>query len=197
MGFMSSLVNIGSLTLQTAINKLGQDIIVAHTAARKISEMFMIMFTVFGQTMATYCGQNMGAGRIDRVKTGIKSALIYTCSWCVLTVLASYTIGDWLIYLVTGSNNENVIRNAVNYLKFDTVFYFVTAFMHTKKCDAGAWRTYNTACIKFSGNGWENYNCCDACSVAWICWCHCCRADSMVYYGNSTHYTDIKNDSGT
>ena len=67
MGFMSSLVNIGSLTLQTAINRLGQDIIVAHTAARKISEMFMIMFTVFGQTMATYCGQNMGAGRIDRV----------------------------------------------------------------------------------------------------------------------------------
>lgn len=51
MGFMSSLVNIGSLTLQTAINRLGQDIIVAHTAARKISEMFMIMFSVFGQTM--------------------------------------------------------------------------------------------------------------------------------------------------
>lgn len=47
MGFMSSLINIGSLTLQTAINKLGQNIIVAHTAARKISEMFMIMFTVF------------------------------------------------------------------------------------------------------------------------------------------------------
>ena len=57
MGFMSSLVNIGSLTLQTAINKLGQDIIVAHTAARKISEIFMTMFSVFGQTMATYCGQ--------------------------------------------------------------------------------------------------------------------------------------------
>ena len=36
MAFMSSLVNIGSLTLQTAINRLGQDIIVAHTAARKI-----------------------------------------------------------------------------------------------------------------------------------------------------------------
>ena len=50
MAFMSSLVNIGSLTLQTAINRLGQDIIVAHTAARKISEIFMVMFTVFGQT---------------------------------------------------------------------------------------------------------------------------------------------------
>ena len=50
MAFMSSLVNIGSLTLQNAINRLGQDIIVAHTAARKISEIFMVMFTVFGQT---------------------------------------------------------------------------------------------------------------------------------------------------
>lgn len=68
MAFMSSLVNIGSLTLQTAINRLGQDIIVAHTAARKISEIFMVMFTVFGQTMATFCGQNIGAGEVDRVK---------------------------------------------------------------------------------------------------------------------------------
>ena len=113
MGFMSSLVNIGSLTLQTAINRLGQDIIVAHTAARKISEMFMIMFSVFGQTMATYCGQNMGAGR--------------TCIWCMLTVVASYTIGAGLVGLVTGSKNEVVIHTATVYLKFNTVFYCVTA----------------------------------------------------------------------
>lgn len=127
MGFMSSLVNIGSLTLQTAINKLGQDIIVAHTAARKISEMFMIMFSVFGQTMATYCGQNMGAGRMDRVKKGIGYALLYTCIWCMLSTLASYTIGRELVKMVTGSSNENVIHTAVVYLKFNSVFYCVTA----------------------------------------------------------------------
>ena len=127
MGFMSSLINIGSLTLQTAINKLGQDIIVAHTAARKISEIFMIMFTVFGQTMATYCGQNIGAGEVKRVKQGIRLAILYTCIWCTIVLIASYTIGPWLVYLVTGTHNEVVITNATNYLKFDTVFYFVTA----------------------------------------------------------------------
>lgn len=127
MGFMSSLVNIGSLTLQTAINKLGQDIIVAHTAARKISEIFMVMFTVFGQTMATYCGQNIGAGKVDRVKKGIRLSILYTCIWCTLVIIASYTIGGWLIYLVTGSSNDAVIVNATNYLKFDTIFYYVTA----------------------------------------------------------------------
>ena len=122
MGFMSSLINIGSLTLQTAINKLGQDIIVAHTAARKISEIFMIMFTVFGQTMATYCGQNIGAGEVKRVKQGIRLAILYTCIWCTMVLIASYTIGPWLVYLVTGTHNEVVITNATNYLKFDTIF---------------------------------------------------------------------------
>ena len=127
MGFMNSLVNIGSLTLQTAINELGEDIIVAHTAARKISEVFMIMFAVFGQTMATYCGQNLGAGKIDRIKKGIMLAIFYTCIWCTMATIASYTIGDWLVYLVTGTKNETVILNATNYLKFDSLFYYVTA----------------------------------------------------------------------
>ena len=129
MGFMSSLVNIGTLTLQTAINKLGKDIIIAHTAARKITEIFMIMFSVFGQTMATYCGQNMGAGKIDRVKRGIWLAIVYTAIWSGLTIIASYTIGGWLVYLVTGSHNKTVILNATNYLKFDTLFYIVTTLI--------------------------------------------------------------------
>ncbi len=127
MGFMTSLVNIGTLTLQTSINKLGQDIIIAHTAARKISEIFMIMFSVFGQTMATYCGQNLGAGKTDRIRRGIWLAILYTCIWSVLTMIASYTIGARLVNLVTGSRNEIVVKNATDYLKFDTLFYFVTA----------------------------------------------------------------------
>ena len=127
MGFMSSLVNIGTLTLQTSINKLGQNIIIAHTAARKISEIFMIMFSVFGQTMATYCGQNLGAGKIDRIRRGILLATGYTCIWCTLNIVTAYTIGDWMVWLVTGSENPEVIYNATLYLKVDTLFYYVTA----------------------------------------------------------------------
>ena len=122
MTMLKAGLSIGSLTLQTAINRLGQDIIVAHTAARKISEIFMVMFTVFGQTMATFCGQNIGAGEVARVKKGIKLAIFYTCIWCTMAIIASYTIGPWLVKLVTGTNNPIVIKNATNYL-----FYYVTA----------------------------------------------------------------------
>ena len=128
MGFMSSLINIGSVALQGAINSLNNaNYIVAHTAARKISEFFMLPFTVFGTTMATFCGQNMGAGKVDRIKKGMKLAIIYTCVWSTFAMIASYTIGPQLVYMVTGSHKDVVIVNATNYLKFNTIFYYVPA----------------------------------------------------------------------
>ena len=129
MGFMSSLINIGSLTLQTAINKLGQNIIVAHTAARKISEMFMIMFTVFGQTMATYCGQNLGAGKYERIRKGILTSILMGWVWCVLCVITSYTIVPAFVKMLISSDNRNVIDTATLYLRVDSLLYFVTAMI--------------------------------------------------------------------
>ena len=129
MGFMGCLVNIGSVALQTGINTLGNDIIVAHTAARKITELFMLLFGVIGTTMATYSGQNFGAGRFDRVKEGVRAALIIVFIWCGIVLLCSYTIAPALIRLVTGTDSETVISAATSYLKFDTLLYWVTAII--------------------------------------------------------------------
>ena len=85
------------------------------------------MFSVFGQTMATFCGQNMGAGKVDRIKEGMKLAIIYTCVWSTFAMIASYTIGPQLVHMVTGSHKDVVIVNATNYLKFNTIFYYVPA----------------------------------------------------------------------
>lgn len=49
--------------------------LVAHTAARKLTEFFMLPFGVMSITMATYCGQNKGAKRPDRIKIGIWQAI--------------------------------------------------------------------------------------------------------------------------
>ena len=129
MGLMRSLVNLGTVALQTSINTLGTDIIVAHTAARKISELFMLIFSVFGTTMATFCGQNLGAGEIRRIKEGIKKSVLYSWIWCLGVIVVTWLAAPDLIYLVTGSSNPVVIKNAVAYLRFDTLFYFVTALI--------------------------------------------------------------------
>ena len=127
MGLMQSLVSLGTVALQGAINTLGTDIIVAHTAARKITEIFMLPFGVLGMTMATYSGQNLGAGQIRRIKIGLKQVTLVAFVWCCGVLIASYTIAPMLIRLVTATNTPVVIETAALYLKIDTLLYFVPA----------------------------------------------------------------------
>lgn len=125
MGFMLSLINIGSVALQTCINRFGENIIIAHTAARKITDVFMLPFTVFGTTMATYCGQNYGAGEYGRIRTGVKEVLYITWGWCAMVLVVSYTVAPVLIKAVTASSEPEVINTATLYLKVNTILYFV------------------------------------------------------------------------
>lgn len=129
MGLMSSLVAFGTLSLQTAINSLGSEIIVAHTGARKLTNLYMMPFSVFGTTMATFSGQNFGAKRIDRIKKGLFTALIINAIWIVLVQVMSWTICPVLIWLITAVDDPYIIHNAVLYQRFDTSFYIIAAMV--------------------------------------------------------------------
>lgn len=126
MGFMLSLVNIGSVVLQSAINTFGANIIVAHTAARKLTELFMMPFSVLASTMATYCSQNLGAGQFSRIRAGIWRALLLSWCWCGIVIVITNTIVPTLVYLVTGTHTEEIIQTASLYLRINSVLYFVT-----------------------------------------------------------------------
>ena len=108
-----------------SINTFGTEIIVAHTAARKICEFYFLPISVMGVTMATFCGQNFGAGKFDRVKIGIRQALFITWGWTFIIILLSYTAAPFLIHLVTGSSSPAVIENASKYLRINSLLYFV------------------------------------------------------------------------
>ena len=133
MGFMNSLVSIGSLILQTAINGLGDTYIVAQTAARKITEVLMVVFSSVGYTMATYCSQNLGAGKKDRIIKGVRAGYQITCGWCVIVLLIAYFLSPILVQMITGSNNQEMIDAAAKYLKIDTILYVVVAVISTSR----------------------------------------------------------------
>lgn len=127
MGFMSSLISIGSLVLQTSINALGNSYIVAQSAARRITEVLMSIFVAIGHTMATYCSQNLGAGKKDRIIQGINAGYKITCSWCILVLLVVYLFAPTMIRLITGSSDTVMIDAAALYLKIDTILYVLVA----------------------------------------------------------------------
>ncbi len=127
MGFMISFVYMGTFALQTSINTFHNNIIVAHMAARKASSIFMLPWSVLGTTLATYCGQNLGAGKYSRIKQGMRDTLLLTWAWCLLVVLMAFTIAPFIIRTITASSEPEIIDTACLYLRFNTSFYFVPA----------------------------------------------------------------------
>ena len=125
MGLMSCLVGIGTILLQSAINTLGTTVIVAHTAARKVFELVSLPNSVLGSAMATYCGQNYGARRFDRIRQGIRASLIIATVWAVVVFLICHTIEGKLIQFVASTTNPEVIYWGSTYLKVDMSFIVI------------------------------------------------------------------------
>ncbi len=125
MALMMSLVYLGTMAMQGAINTLGETTIVAHMAARKITEFYLIPFSFLGATLITFCGQNLGAGKIDRLRQGIVQVLLLDIIWSVIVIILSYTVAERMIYAVTGIDHPEMTQTAVLYLKYNSLFYFV------------------------------------------------------------------------
>lgn len=133
MGFMSSLVALGTLALQSSINTFSTNTIVAHYAARKLTSIFMTPFGVLGMTMASYCSQNYGAYEFERIRQGIKKSILYSWIWCVGVVVVTYTIVPILIRAITSTDIDEVIHTSTLYLRVDTLLYFIVAIISVSR----------------------------------------------------------------
>ena len=95
MGLQFSITAIGSIMLQSANNALGTACVAAFTSAARIKMFFICAFESLGIAMATYCGQNYGAGKPERILQGIKVSSL---------MMLTYAAATWMI-LMLGSRS--------------------------------------------------------------------------------------------
>lgn len=126
---MFTVVNVGTVVLQGAINSFGVTTIGAHTAARKVSELCMMLVGTFSGSMATFAGQNHGAGKYYRIKEGLKKIILASFVLDTLVILMIYTVGRYIVILISGSSNEELISTAMFYLHVDLPFYYVLSIL--------------------------------------------------------------------
>ncbi len=130
MGLQYSITAIGSVILQTSVNGLGSMAVASITSGGKLSMFFCCPFDAMGSTMATYAGQNLGAGKLKRVDQGIRScgglALIYSVIACVVMIFA----GKYLALLFVDSTEHDLIAMIVTFLKWNSFFYFPLALVN-------------------------------------------------------------------
>lgn len=129
MGLMNSIVSIGSVVLQSAVNSLGEITIAAHTAARKIVEMFMQPMISIAIAVTTFTSQNLGAGKFKRIREGMKASVWISFIWVVFVVIISFTYIDFFIELLVNAKQTKVIELAAYYTRISSVFYFVLAIL--------------------------------------------------------------------
>ena len=116
MGLQYSITAIGTLVIQAAINGFGAIAVAGVTAAQKINAFLCCPYEALGSTMASYGGQNMGAGKLDRIGRGLKDAAL--CGFAVSAVLLGvvFFFGRQLSMLFLDSVNEQVVEYSYQFL---------------------------------------------------------------------------------
>ena len=130
MGLQYSITAIGSVILQTAVNSLGTVYVASVTAGSKLSMFFCCPFDALGSTMATYGGQNVGAGKLDRIGKGLKDCTVLGAAYSVFALGILVLFGKRLTLLFVSSGDVEIIGYAYRFLLANCTFYFPLAIVN-------------------------------------------------------------------
>lgn len=125
----SSITAFGVMVLQGTINQLGSDIVAAYTAGTKVEQFFTMPTMTLGMAIATFAGQNLGAGQIVRVKQGVKQSLMITLGYSIVGGIILYMFGGAFTSLFVSSASQVVIDASVEYLRIVAIFCWLLAIL--------------------------------------------------------------------
>ena len=131
MGLQYSITAIGSLVLQSAVNVLGSTYVASSATAIKISMFFTCPFDALGSTAATYAGQNIGAGKLDRISKGLRDAIIIGAVYSAVALIVMLLFGKNLAYIFLEEPSELLMRNTSMYLTCNAIFYMGLCLVNT------------------------------------------------------------------
>ena len=123
MGLQFSITGIGIIMLQSANNSLGTMYVAAFTASMRIKYLFTCVFENIGVAMATYCGQNLGARRIERVAQGVADAMKLMGVYFLVTLAVIYPFADDMMLMFVDSGENTVVTLAAQYMRISNYFY--------------------------------------------------------------------------
>ncbi|MDE6213328.1 MAG: MATE family efflux transporter [Lachnospiraceae bacterium] len=129
MGLMEAIVYIGSVIMQGAVNSFGTVTIAAHTAARKIHDVFTLPIGTIAMAASTFASQNYGAEKMDRVKKGLRYSIFISFAWSAFALIVMLLFRRLMIQGLTGTANAEVIDTASKYMCWNIPFLFILSIL--------------------------------------------------------------------
>lgn len=127
MALQYSITAIGMMVQQTALNKLGTQVVTAYTAASKVDNLAQQSMSALGTAVATYCGQNYGAGKFHRIRKGVTESMIMGAVCAVASLVFVVACAKPLTMLFVKDASEEIISLSKEFLLWQGVFYVALA----------------------------------------------------------------------
>ena len=133
MGLQYSITAIGSIVLQTSVNALGSIYVTAISTGTKVYQLLCCPFDAMGAAMATYCGQNVGAGRLDRLNQGVRSCSLLGLGYSAAALVAMLFLAPQCVMMFLSSAEpqlELLLSLTTQYILTLTAFFFPLALVN-------------------------------------------------------------------
>ena len=130
MGLQYSITAIGTMMVQSALNMLGSYAVAAFTAGSKIEQIFTQAFVAQGTASATYNAQNIGAGKLERVREGFRASHFIGIVYSVVVGGFLFFAGKYFAYLFISDNIEEVLPMVAIYVKCVALFFIPLYFVN-------------------------------------------------------------------
>ncbi len=128
--FQQSMVSISMMLMQGLVNSYGKVLVAGYTAATKIDTLAMLPNMNFSNAMSSYTAQNIGAGRYDRVKEGLKACLLMVVIFSLLITLIIFLFGNQLLSLFLDPGDPSgALGYGLNYMHTVSLFYILMGLL--------------------------------------------------------------------
>lgn len=129
MALQFSITAIGSVMLQSCVNGLGADCIAAVTIGGKTQLMIVLPAETIGITMATYCGQNLGAKKFDRIEKGVHRGVALAFGYAAIGFCVARFLDPYLSLLFIDGSETEIIALAQQYINAGSYFYLILSLL--------------------------------------------------------------------
>lgn len=127
-GIQNIVIAVSNVIIQSGINSFGTVVMAGFASYVKIDGFNFLPVMSFSMAATTFTGQNIGAGKIDRVKKGMKISLAMGMGYAMATGLLLYNLAPYAMGIFT--KDPEVVACGVYLMKFFCPFYWILAFIH-------------------------------------------------------------------
>ena len=122
-----SFISVGNILIQSVINGFGTDVMAGYSAAVKLNNLVITSFTTIGNGISNYAAQNLGAGKLPRIRDGFRAGLKMVWLICLPLAVLYCTCGRVLMHFFMEDATESALSSGMTFLRILSPFYFVVS----------------------------------------------------------------------